>query len=174
MATELIPLFGSYSLHPLALDDAPAIFGIIDTQREYLGEWLEFVETTKTVEESRLFVEYVLREGLFVYTIRDGPVIIGLVGFNKLESGEQEIGYWLHNNFQGKHLITESVKKLYPLSFSVLKQSRAIIRCAVGNEKSNRIPRQCGFSFVGTFHTEKGAHRDVNLYEIKDPNKMQE
>ena len=43
-------------LHALQLTDAEDIFRAIDSQRDYLGKWLPFVEFTRSVEDSVQFV----------------------------------------------------------------------------------------------------------------------
>ena len=55
-----IILFGDISLRPLQIDDAKDIYNTIDTQREYLGQWLPFVALTTSVEFTRGFVESIV------------------------------------------------------------------------------------------------------------------
>ncbi|MGD9771859.1 MAG: hypothetical protein AB7V54_08845, partial [Parabacteroides sp.] len=43
-------------LHALQPTDAEDIFRAIDSQRDYLGKWLPFVEFTRSVEDSVQFV----------------------------------------------------------------------------------------------------------------------
>lgn len=46
-------------LKQLQIIDATVIFNTIDTQRQYLGEWLPFVESTITVEDTLNFIHSV-------------------------------------------------------------------------------------------------------------------
>ena len=46
-------------LKQLEETDAPDIFSIIDSQREYLGEWLPFVDGTKSVDDTLGFIRSV-------------------------------------------------------------------------------------------------------------------
>ena len=42
----------SICLRAAKLSDAPAMFRMIDTQRQYLGRWLSFVAATRTENDS--------------------------------------------------------------------------------------------------------------------------
>lgn len=43
-------------LKQLEESDAPDIFTMIDSQREYMGKWLPFVAETKTVDDSLAYI----------------------------------------------------------------------------------------------------------------------
>ena len=47
-------------LKQLEKADAPAIFQLIDSQRDYLGKWLPFVEFTHVVADTQAFVNSVV------------------------------------------------------------------------------------------------------------------
>ena len=47
-------------LKQLELSDAKDIFITIDSQREYLGKWLPFVETTRGITDSEMYVSSVV------------------------------------------------------------------------------------------------------------------
>ena len=64
-------------LHALQPTDAEDIFRAIDSQRDYLGKWLPFVEFTRSVEDSVQFVTEALelpedkKEHLFAIRVND-------------------------------------------------------------------------------------------------------
>jgi ribosomal-protein-serine acetyltransferase len=43
-------------LRQLKFSDAKDIFETIDSQRNYLGKWLPFVESTKSITDSEMYV----------------------------------------------------------------------------------------------------------------------
>jgi len=96
----------SIKLKQLELSDAPDIFRIIDSQREYMGKWLPFVAYTKEVTDTRLFIISTLdtpeksRELTFVIHF-DGK-FVGLIGFKDTDKANKktEIGYWLSEEYQ--------------------------------------------------------------------------
>ena len=152
-------------LRQLELDDYKVIFETIDTQREYLGKWLPFVEFTKKPDDSKKFVEMTINlpEDRFeyVFIIRRENQFVGLIGFKctDKQNKKTEIGYWLSEIFQGKGIATKSVKRLCDFAFNELGINRVQIKCAVGNEKSKSIPKRLGFSF-------EGIERDGELLKV--------
>lgn len=145
-------------LKQLQISNATVIFNTIDTQRQYLGEWLPFVESTITVEDTLNFIHSVsetpesFRE--LVFCIIYCGNFAGLIGlkFNPADKANRrtEIGYWLSNVYQKKGIITESAAVLVNYAFDVLNLNRIAIKCAVGNERSSKIPRRLGFEYEGT------------------------
>lgn len=104
-------------LCPVALNDVEDIFRTIDRERKHLGHWLPFVEFTKSSEDSRLFVEAVMTKSVgpadIVYVIRYEGLFAGLIGYKSTDSANRktEIGYWISERFQGKGIITRSVRQ---------------------------------------------------------------
>lgn len=142
-------------LRQLERSDAVDIFHAIDTQREYLGKWLPFVEFTKELSDSEKFVDMVINAPYdkfeYVFTIRKAGEFAGLIGFRDTDGFKRktEIGYWLSEKYQKQGIITKSVAKLCDFAFKRLKLNKVIIRCAVGNTASRRIPERLGFDLSG-------------------------
>jgi len=93
-------------LKQLEQSDSIDIFKTIDSQREYLGEWLPFVEFTKDVSDTERFVDSVVNapEDRFeyVFAIRRQNEFIGIIGFKGTDkvNKKTEIGYWLSEKYQ--------------------------------------------------------------------------
>lgn len=168
---KTITLFDDYLLRPLRGDDAPAIFGAIDTQREHLGRWLPFVAATHRAEQTQEVVAGMLADAANpVFTIRNGCAFAGLIGFKSANETTHtiEIGYWLRNEFQGKGLMTAAVQALCRLAFEEMGMEHVEIRCALGNHRSNRIPQRLGFRpdrvEVRGEQLSDGEFVDLNVY----------
>ena len=91
----------SICLRAAKLSDAPAMFRMIDTQRQYLGRWLPFVAETRTENDSYAYLQSVLsvpseRRELLCTITADGR-FAGLVGFKDTDRANRktEIGYCL-------------------------------------------------------------------------------
>jgi ribosomal-protein-serine acetyltransferase len=142
-------------LRQIELEDYKDIFGTINSQREYLGKWLPFVEFTRQPEDTKAFVEMTINlpEDRFelVFTIRYENKFAGLIGFKSTDRANKktEIGYWLSEKLQGKGIVTKSVKRLCDFAFEELDINRIQIKCAVGNERSVFIPKRLDFKFEG-------------------------
>ncbi|MBE0640835.1 MAG: GNAT family N-acetyltransferase [Bacteroidales bacterium] len=146
---------GQLTMHQVALSDADEIFKIIDTQREYLGRWLPFVGNTHSVEDTRTFIRSLVEapegQGEPVFVIRFDGALAGLVGFKGSDrfNRRTEIGYWLSESFQGRGIMTSSVKALLRYAFGEMGMNRVQIRCGAGNLPSIGIPQRLGFKFEG-------------------------
>lgn len=70
-------------LKPLERSDSVDIFEAIDSQREYLGKWLPFVEYTRKISDTEKYVNSVVNapEDRFeyVFTIRKQDDFLGLI-----------------------------------------------------------------------------------------------
>lgn len=142
-------------LRQLKLTDAKDIFETIDSQRTYLGKWLPFVETTKDLTDSEMYVNSVINADIerfeYVFTIRYNGQFAGIVGFKDTDKANKktEIGHWLSEKFQKKGIMTKSVDTLCNFAFKILNINRVQIKCAVGNLPSSNIPKRLNFKLEG-------------------------
>ncbi len=138
-------------LYPLSVDDIFKIFNTLNNEREYMREWLPFVDATKEAEDTGNYVRYVLQTADKQFTIYYKDQFVGLIGFKDTDADNKktEIGYWLSQYAQGKGIMIQSVVKLIEHAFGELDMNRIQIKVAVGNDKSRRIPEKLGFQMEG-------------------------
>ncbi len=141
-------------LELVKVEMAAVIFETIDRDREYLKQWLPFVNFTKEVTDTEKFIGSISTEGNSrdrIYSIWYKEEFAGLVGFKDTDwvNRKTEIGYWLAENMQHKGIITSCVKKLVDYVFIKLKFNRIQIKVAEGNAKSEAIPLKLNFTFEG-------------------------
>ena len=148
-------------LREIGLDDASAIFNIIDSEREYLAEWLPFIELSKTLSFTRRFIEnYLLSDKLDVtFSIYFQNNLVGIIGLKEtdLDNRKTEIGYWMSEKYQHKGIMTRACKALTDYVFDEMNLNRIQIKAAAGNLKSQGIPDRLGF-------TREGIERDGELH----------
>lgn len=143
------------TLKLLVLTDSQALFQLTDQSRESLREWLGWVDNTKTVDDSRSFIEHTLQ----VYDDKKGlhagimyqHELAGIIGFNSFDWTNKigKIGYWLATDFQGKGIMSRAVRSLIDYAFSELSLNRVEIRATYENKKSRAIPERLGFMEEG-------------------------
>ena len=179
---KIIEIREDVFLKELEIEDAEHIFKAIDSQREYLGKWLPFVEFTKSVKDSLDYVNSVVtmpeecKE--YQFSVFCGGDFAGLVGFKGTDrlNRKSEIGYWLREEFQGSGIITDSLRALIKFGFSELNLNRIQIKCAPDNVKSNNIPKRLGFSFEGVERdsefVHEGVFRDANVWSLVKKDKI--
>ncbi|WP_165040493.1 GNAT family N-acetyltransferase [Dysgonomonas sp. ZJ709] len=147
----MIQLSSDTYLRPLSAEDTPLIFNEIIANREYLREWLPFVDFTQEVEDTEAFVTSTLESGEKQFVIYHHEQFVGLIGFTRTDAANKrtEIGYWLAEAAQGNGIVTKAVVELLHLAFGQLDFNRVQIRVAVANTKSRNIPEKLGFCFEG-------------------------
>ncbi|MCL3782029.1 N-acetyltransferase [Prolixibacteraceae bacterium JC049] len=142
-------------LKQLELSDTLDIFNTIDSQREYLGKWLPFVEFTKALSDTENFISSAVNAPKdkfeYIFVIKKLGKFVGLIGFKDTDglNNKTEMGYWLSQDYQKQGIVTQSVEKLCEFAFNKLHINRIQIKCAVENHPSRNVPKRLGFQFEG-------------------------
>ena len=142
-------------LRLLNVNDAGRIFQLVEQNRSYLSEWLPWVPSTKTVEDTQAFLEHVEVNHASEKALHCGIIfqdqLVGLIGL-RFSDGDYvaNIGYWLIAHASGHGLVTRSVQQLCRYGFDQLHLERIEIRAATDNTRSWRIAERVGFTREGT------------------------
>lgn len=154
----MIKVSDNLFLQPLTQADAPAIFNIIDGEREYMREWLPFVDFTHKVQDTEEAIEMLSDEDNPIFGIVYDNLVVGMIGFKETNTiiRKTEIGYWLSQYYQKKGIMTSAVTKLLGYAFEEMNMNRVIIKVAVENLKSRKIPKRIGF-------VQEGIERESDM-----------
>jgi ribosomal-protein-serine acetyltransferase len=134
---------------------AVELFELTDRNRDYLREWLPWLDATKTSEDTRQFIkrslEQFTRQGNFSLSIWFKGKLAGTIGYSKMDSANQKvsIGYWIGSEYQHKGLVTLASTAMIDYAFNDLGLNRLEILCAVNNKQSQAIPERLGFTQEG-------------------------
>ena len=137
------------------MQDSQELFSVTDRSREHLRTWLPWVDATKTVEDTQLFIQATLHQFAANNGFQAGiwykGELAGCVGLHEIswDNRSTSIGYWLAEEFQGHGIMTNSVRSVVNHLFLAYKLNRVEIRAAVGNAKSRAIPERLGFQNEG-------------------------
>lgn len=144
------------SLKLIELKDGERIFELTNTSREYLQEWLPWLQVTIKLDDTMAYIKGCLKgysenKSMTTVILYDGE-IIGVAGYNQLNWSNKTayIGYWLGEEFQGKGIMTKVAKALTDYALAELHFNKVEIRAAVGNNKSRSIPEKLGFVNEGS------------------------
>ncbi|MBH5317262.1 GNAT family N-acetyltransferase [Paenibacillus sp. GSMTC-2017] len=139
------------SLKLIGLRDGEKVFELINKSRNYLREWLSWLDTTTKLEDTAAYIKLCLKgfaenNSLHTVILFRGE-IVGVAGFNSINWSNKTayIGYWLGEEFQGNGIMTKVAKALSEYAFSELNLNKVEIRVAVGNKKSSSIPERLNF-----------------------------
>jgi ribosomal-protein-serine acetyltransferase len=146
-----IPVDEEVELRIVADDDAAAIFALTNRNRAYLRRWLPWVDNTRSVADTRAFIErsgeQVLRGQGFQSCILYRGELVGVIGFVYVDvaNGRAELGYWISEAAQGRGIMTRACGALVRFAFESLGLNRVEIRVDVDNRKSRAVPERLGF-----------------------------
>jgi ribosomal-protein-serine acetyltransferase len=136
-------------LRKLRIEDLDEIWALVDAERERLGPWMPWIESTRTIDDQRAWLEGVVRDeqnldgaGIFVEGRYVGGVGISVDEF----SVAGDIGYWIGTEHEGRGLVSRAVRALIDIGFRELGLHRIVIRAGVDNHRSRAIPERLGFT----------------------------
>ena len=144
--------------------DAEELFALTDQDRDPLNQWLPRLDTVTTPSDTRVFTEAQLvrfqRGEARHVTIFYRDEIAGVLGYNQLDQTNDtgHLGYGLAREYNGKGIMTASVRDLIGLGFRYYSLNRMEIRCAVDNRKSRAIPERLGFKQEGLIRRAEKVH----------------
>ena len=151
------------------------LFQLTQKNRDFLRQWLPWLDEVKQASDTREFIELQLQrfqqgEALHI-SIFYQEKIVGVLGYNQIDSVNSTgyIGYWLGQEYNGKGIMTKSVRELINLGQSYYSLNRIDIRCAIDNYRSRAIPERLGFSNEGVIrHAAKvyGKYQDHVIYGL--------
>ena len=144
-----------------AIEDAQAIFAVIDKNREPLKEFLDWVDYVVTYKDTEKSIEERIenfntkKEIAFILYYQNKP--IGSVSLNSLNLRDKksEVGFWIDFEFGGKGFMTQAVRSIMIYGFEVLGLHRIEIRCREDNIKSVAIAKRLGFILEATLRDAK-------------------
>lgn len=135
----------------MELKDADRVYNLTEQSREYLREWLPWVDNSNSVEDTKAFIYDCLRgyaenKCLVTYILYKGE-IVGVTGFNSINGAHRsaQIGYWLGKDYQGRGIMTRAVRAIVDYGFTGIGLNPVEIHAAVKNVKSRSIPEKLGF-----------------------------
>jgi ribosomal-protein-serine acetyltransferase len=136
--------------------DAPIVFAAVERNREWLREWLPWVDTTHSPGDVEAFIAKVREQ----FGNGQGPqcgiwvdaVFRGGFGCHPIDWAHRScsIGYWIEQEFAGRGIVSRCCTAMLDYLFGELCVHRVEIRCGTGNRRSCAIPERLGFHREGT------------------------
>jgi len=156
--------------------DADLLFNLIESNREHIGKWLKFPNITLSADDSKRFIEsvrtrFARNEGYWLGIWMEEK-LVGSIGFLYLdqENKKTEIGYWIGKEYEGRGIISKSIKVFIDYAFNNLAFNKIEIGVATENLRSRSIPEKLGFKLEGTIRDYEylnGKYLDRLIYGLK-------
>jgi RimJ/RimL family protein N-acetyltransferase len=142
--------------------DAQLLADSVRESIEHLKPWMPWAhDEPRPIEEifkgvRRFRGRFDLNED-YVYGIfnPEETKLLGGTGFHtRIGEKELEIGYWIHQDYTNRGLVTESTAALIRVAFEIIHVHRLEIHCDPTNLASASIPRKLGFTHEGTLRAK--------------------
>ena len=167
-------LAGSLVLRPLAETDVGELYALVNANRAELARWMPWA-AGQTLAATGDFIRATIEQeaddrGFQVGLVVDGA-IAGVAGFHGIERSDRSttIGYWLAAPYQGRGLMTASVRALVDHAFDEWRLHRVELRAAPGNRRSRALAERLGFREEGLLREAErfgDEYRDLVVYAV--------
>ena len=144
-------------LRPFFEDDAEDFYQLIVNTKDYLKEWLGWLDDVKSVENIHTTIEKRLKETSennghpLSFVIIYKNKIAGTIGFNSIDRKNNigVVGYWIGKYYQGKGIMSKTFETILDYGFTKLSLNRIEVRIASENKKSKAIAHRFDFQREG-------------------------
>lgn len=135
---------------------AEEVYSIVEENREYLAEYLNWLDKTKSSEDvyqntKNALTRFADKKGID-YVIKENGKIIGRISIwqTNEEANVFEIGYWISKEHARRGIMTLCAKEILRIGIEYLKAEKFEIYCIAENIGSNRVAQKLGFRLEGT------------------------
>ncbi|SNY95151.1 GNAT family N-acetyltransferase [Flagellimonas pacifica] len=174
--------FDNYSISPTQEKDAWRMCDFVVSNEERLKNYFP-----KTLEQnlnptlSQLFVSKMVKKSIareeFLFVIKENTnrTIIGFIYVKELDKEKKigELAYCMGYQYEGKRIMTASIKNLVPWCFDDAKLQTLQIIVHNSNIGSKKVAENNGFQWKQTLLEEHttgdGEVLDMELYELHNP-----
>lgn len=163
------------SIVPITVHHANALASLvrenIDHLRQYLPAVAELASFEAAMEHLYSVSERSKKGEMLEWHIFAGTTLCGSVRVKDIDRDDRKakIGYFIGEKFQGKGLVTRSVRAVLEYCFDTLGINRMELRCAAGNLPSMRVAERLGFTHEGVLRQEEflnGIFVDQHVYAL--------
>ena len=150
-------------LRMLSARDSAQLFELTDQSRDYLKQWLPWLDSIRTANDSLEFIKgtftaYNNRTGITAGIFYDDE-LAGIAGYNYLDFRNKigQIGYWLEQDKQGKGIMTQSIGALTNYGFEQLRLNRIEIRQLKKIHQAGKLRKDLAFKRKAVFVKQNGC-----------------
>lgn len=141
------------SLEVLNSSHAQAIYELTENNREYLRQWLPWVDCISHCSDTNDFILSVSSQYVSThFSIFYQGEICGVIGFDSINQQHAigVVGYWVDQKTSGKGIATTALLRLLSIGFNEYYLNKIEVKCAENNFKSRSIPERLGFRYEAT------------------------
>tara|TARA_B110000908_G_C10127511_1_gene390590 strand:+ start:408 stop:929 length:522 start_codon:yes stop_codon:yes gene_type:complete len=143
----MIPVSENLHIELLTKTNAEEVFALIDAHRKELRKWLPWVDSSKSVQDTLVFIQATNGKQ---WVIHYKNKIAGLIGLNKIYDNYKKIviGYWLSPDFWGHGIMKQSCLA-FCNNFFEQGSKEIIAYVSTVNPRSTKLIKSLGFVETG-------------------------
>ena len=148
---ELILVDEQLVLRSVTETEAGEFFSLTDHNREYLAEFLPWVDRTLSVQDSLNFIKQVKEQRLegsqYGFVIYYNNELVGHISLMHItDEASPEIGYWIAKDSSGRGVTTKATEAVQNFGFDIVKLNEIVIKARIENNASNAIAKKLGYT----------------------------
>lgn len=160
---------GDFRLDKLepTVENAERLLSVINANREFLGEFLEWVDGYTTTDKTLANIKKSYGDDKCGYFIMVDGEIAGKIGFVDTDDNMGEISYWLAHGFNGRGIMTRALNKLTEIGFANMGLNRIQLTLDKQNIRSAAVALRCGYECEGIlrkYFVLRGQPRDMKMF----------
>jgi len=174
-ANSLLIEDGLELLAPIEID-AGDLFVAVDENREYLREWLPWLDDVNSVDDEVAMIRRTREDknSDWIYLIRSFGELVGVVSLNWVDWNNRSfgVGYWISESSSGRGIITKACSRIIEHCFNDLRLHRSVIEVAVENHSSRAVAERLGMRLEGISKDREWLYdhfTDSAMYAITAP-----
>ena len=147
--------------------NAERLLAAMNENREFLAEFLEWVDSYTTTEKALANIEKSYGDNVCAYFIMVADDIVGKIGFVDSDDNMGEISYWLAHGFNGRGIMTRALNKLTEMGFRDMGLKRIQLTIDAKNIPSAAVALRCGYECEGVlrkYFVLRGQPRDMKMF----------
>ena len=147
--------------------NAERLLAAMNENREFLAEFLEWVDSYTTTEKALANIEKSYGDDVCAYFIMVADDIVGKIGFVDSDDNMGEISYWLAHGFNGRGIMTRALNKLTEMGFRDMGLKRIQLTIDAKNILSAAVALRCGYECEGVlrkYFVLRGVPRDMKMF----------
>ncbi|HEU4372981.1 MAG TPA: GNAT family protein [Telluria sp.] len=163
------------SIIPVTVHHAADLASLVRRNDEHLRAYLPAVAKLSTAEATTSHLlaaeERSAKGEIFEWHLFESGTLCGSVRIKDIDQADRKakIGYFIDSQFAGRGIVTSAVSAVLAYCFGPLRLNRIELRCAAGNERSQRVAERLGFVHEGLLRQEEylnGVFIDQHVYGL--------
>jgi ribosomal-protein-serine acetyltransferase len=163
------------SIVPVTTEHASSLAALVASNIAHLHTYLPNVADLASTAAAEAHLQAAAKRAqtgeVYEWHLFMDAILCGAIRVKDIDHDDRKakIGYFIGSQFQGKGIVTSSVRAVLAHCFESLGLNRVELRCAAGNAQSMRVAERLGFTHEGLLRQDEflnGVFVDQHVYSL--------